>query len=1148
MNNFNIFFHFLLVSFAGLMSVGSAWAQNVNIPDVNFKNALINRICVDTNYDGAPDTDADTNNDGEIQVSEALAVEWLGVGWSVPGTPKISDMTGIEQFTNLKYLYCQSNNLTSLNIDLLTLMIGLDCSEQPITSLNVSNMHNLQHLFCGWNALTSIDVNNCPNLIEFYCSANPLTTTLDLHDLVHLKYFECNYIGGSTAPDLLMSNLPELIWFQCEDSGQTGLLDLSIFPKLRYVHCPYNAITNLNLTGLTSLINLNCSRNGLTTLDVQGLTSLQGLDCSVNPLTCILGPLPNSLLFLNTQNTNITCLSNIPAGIAAANTLPICTSPCSITPPPTFHYAVACDNTILWTIDNAQGYTTSYTLTDQNGIDITNLTTLPQEGNLITLTCTNAIGQSISTSQVFTMQDAVKPSFTYSFSNGGNTLNIATTTNGLPQNLSITATPSTTTTVTHAAALINYNYNDAFAVTNANIDVCVKAVYSGFSGNPLNTVCKELCKTIPAQNCATMAAHITGSNVQQGQPSTLTASAAFTPAALASYTYQWNDGSTNAALTVNPTTVATYTVTVTSDRGCMATATAKLPTWDIIPIEDTITCNTQSLCIPLIVNKPIRDGYALTFQIEITGPATIQGIPTNTIDFSTATPGVMPTSITTQATTSGNSTIISVAFGGALNNTINTINPLPNKIGCLNIRLNNAQPNDNIRITGTVTEEYYDPITFVSNSATFGLHPATLHIIGAPLNGTITNRVNSAAPLHSNMTVIATDANGSTASATISTTGTFSIPNGASMNNITINRTTPTDGVPTAPLIIDNSDANITQVTVIGGFTPTSIYDYLAMDVNSDGSITSLDATLIQKRRVGTIANFAGRRWKFVEHSTVLAYTMPIYSSTPPTIGFINVPIIPNNLPINNLFGACQTLNKTYDGILIGDANNSWITSNEALYRTTIVDNFYMAFNYINDLHNGWYEIPITVDTEITSVDIVAPVLDVNIDSIELLQNNNSGLAPSFNTGANRRFDAGAFLGGVNGVGNCGTSILKFKIKSSTPPQAAWFTNFRAYIGKGIQPSEEANFVTADNFCTPAENTAANISFAIFPNPTNSSVTIHTNNTELFGKTIQLYDALGRRLQHTTLQNSEQTIDLSEYPSGVYILQIGNEVQKLVKN
>ncbi|MFK7782353.1 MAG: hypothetical protein AB8B90_08360, partial [Psychroserpens sp.] len=52
-------------------------AQIVTIPDVNFKHILTTDNCVDLDDDGVGDADADTNNDGEIQESEAQAVEHL---------------------------------------------------------------------------------------------------------------------------------------------------------------------------------------------------------------------------------------------------------------------------------------------------------------------------------------------------------------------------------------------------------------------------------------------------------------------------------------------------------------------------------------------------------------------------------------------------------------------------------------------------------------------------------------------------------------------------------------------------------------------------------------------------------------------------------------------------------------------------------------------------------------------------------------------------------------------------------------------------------------------------------------------------------------------------------------------------------------
>ena len=78
----------LILSFYGLCH-----AQIVNIPDVNFKNFLLSGY--------------DSNNDNEIQFSEANSVNGLmyiaGLG--------ISNMNGIEAFTNIDELYCHNNQI-----------------------------------------------------------------------------------------------------------------------------------------------------------------------------------------------------------------------------------------------------------------------------------------------------------------------------------------------------------------------------------------------------------------------------------------------------------------------------------------------------------------------------------------------------------------------------------------------------------------------------------------------------------------------------------------------------------------------------------------------------------------------------------------------------------------------------------------------------------------------------------------------------------------------------------------------------------------------------------------------------------------------------------------------------------------------------
>ncbi len=146
----------------------SIQAQIVDIPDTNFKYALVNEIVADTNGDGLLDNDVDTNDDGEIQVSEAEAVTYLRVF-----NFNISSLEGIESFINIKRLFCAGNQLTSLLTQNPNLWL-LHCYDNQLTSLDVSQTVNLWELNCSNNQLISLNVTQLLSLDWFDCSYNQL--------------------------------------------------------------------------------------------------------------------------------------------------------------------------------------------------------------------------------------------------------------------------------------------------------------------------------------------------------------------------------------------------------------------------------------------------------------------------------------------------------------------------------------------------------------------------------------------------------------------------------------------------------------------------------------------------------------------------------------------------------------------------------------------------------------------------------------------------------------------------------------------------------------------------------------------------------------------------------------------------------------
>jgi Leucine-rich repeat (LRR) protein len=343
-------------------------AQIVNIPDANFKAKLLqasptNQIASTQtpNASGQVTTYSkiDTNNDGEIQVSEALAIKWLNVQSS-----SIADLTGIESFMNLQFLKCDFNQLTSVNISGLTILKILDCSENQLTDLNVSGLTNLQDLDCDNNELPSLDLSGLTNLENLHCGGNGLTSlnvsglsnlqylvcslnllpSLNVSGLTNLQYLDCHYnllpslnVSGLTnlqvllcnnnqLPSLNVSGLTNLQRLSCNDN-QLPSLNVSGLSNLQYLVCNDNLLSSLNVSGLSNLKDLYCGDNLLPSLDLSGLTNLENLQCWNNQLPSLdLSGLTN-LEYLQCWNNqlpslNVSGLSNLKGLYCGDNLLP----------------------------------------------------------------------------------------------------------------------------------------------------------------------------------------------------------------------------------------------------------------------------------------------------------------------------------------------------------------------------------------------------------------------------------------------------------------------------------------------------------------------------------------------------------------------------------------------------------------------------------------------------------------------------------------------------------------------------------------------------------------------------------------------------------------------------------------------------------
>jgi uncharacterized repeat protein (TIGR01451 family) len=279
------FYRFLIL----FLSTFFVQAQVINIPDANFKNALVNTLCVNLNgnFDsqGLGTADADTNDNGEIELSEALAVEKL----TLTGQ-SISSLSGIENFTNLKVLSFDDNMISSVDVSTMTTLRILMCPNNQLASLDVSMLPNLFVLHCEHNLITTLNMftNGEGMMCSLNCNNN-LLTSLDLksniYDTVNCTFNNLTNIDLSTVP---------YIWESSFANNQFSTLIIPSTAQIGYINISDNPLTSFVLDGQQELLYLTCVNTLLTSLDLSKL--------NVSYLSIVNNP---NLQFLNLRNGHL---------------------------------------------------------------------------------------------------------------------------------------------------------------------------------------------------------------------------------------------------------------------------------------------------------------------------------------------------------------------------------------------------------------------------------------------------------------------------------------------------------------------------------------------------------------------------------------------------------------------------------------------------------------------------------------------------------------------------------------------------------------------------------------------------------------------------------------------------------------------------
>lgn len=225
----------------------SALAETISFVDPAFEKIAVT-LC-------------DLDGDGKVSRAEALNLETLDI------TNKgITDLTGIEWFTNLRILNCSENSsLKTLDISGNTALEELNCRSCKITNLDISKNVALKILTCFRCNLKKLDVSNNPLLTSLKCDENPLTS-LDLSHNSEIIELSCSGFAN---------------WKET-DTNRIRVLNLKGCTKLQKLICYNQLLASLNLSDCVSLTELDLSTNELLGLDLSHNTKLSKLDCANN--------------------------------------------------------------------------------------------------------------------------------------------------------------------------------------------------------------------------------------------------------------------------------------------------------------------------------------------------------------------------------------------------------------------------------------------------------------------------------------------------------------------------------------------------------------------------------------------------------------------------------------------------------------------------------------------------------------------------------------------------------------------------------------------------------------------------------------------------------------------------------------------------
>ncbi|MBZ0326129.1 MAG: T9SS type A sorting domain-containing protein [Altibacter sp.] len=306
----------LFTILVNLLFLQQVISQYTLVPDANFEQVLI---------------DLGIDSEGTLD-GQFLTTDGIGVSDLIINNRNINDLTGIEAFVDLSQLFAHDNEIDSIDLSLFpTAMVTLSLGNNNLTSIDLTPMNIVLNLGLYANNFTELDVSNLSNLAVLEIGSQNianvnLTNANDLQVLgfsntaiQNINLSDCSslrnvYCEGSQIQALDFSSNQSLEWVEAYSTPLTTI-NLPNNPNLEILDVSNTVLTELDITNCPGLLELYCSDIGLTTLDLAQNVNLEYLQCANNQIINIDFTQNSNLVYIGINNNligpNLELSSNI---------------------------------------------------------------------------------------------------------------------------------------------------------------------------------------------------------------------------------------------------------------------------------------------------------------------------------------------------------------------------------------------------------------------------------------------------------------------------------------------------------------------------------------------------------------------------------------------------------------------------------------------------------------------------------------------------------------------------------------------------------------------------------------------------------------------------------------------------------------------